>query len=63
MNKEKILDWIIENIDSYLEVDEESVRMGCPYYYIDTSRLKYDLGKFMDDITKEIGGNDCGRNR
>ena len=43
--KEKILNWITENIDSYIRVDEESAKK-----YIDTSSLKYDLGKFIDSI-------------
>ena len=51
--KEKILNWITENIDSYIEVDEESVRMGVPYHYVNTSSLIYDLGKFIDSITKQ----------
>jgi hypothetical protein len=51
--KEKILNWIAENIDSYIEVDEESARMGFPYHYINTSSLKYDLGKFIDSIECE----------
>ena len=54
--KEKILNWITENIDSYIEVDEESSRMGFFIHSIDTSSLIYDLGKFIDSITerKEI---------
>ena len=51
--KEKILNWITENIDSYIKVDEESARMGFPYQYIDTSSLNYDLGKFIDSIEGE----------
>jgi hypothetical protein len=51
--KEKILNWIAENIDSYIEVDEESARMGFPHHYINTSSLKYDLGKFIDSIKCE----------
>jgi hypothetical protein len=51
--KEKILNWITKNIDSYIEVDEESARMGCFYHYINISSLIYDLGKFMDSIDRE----------
>ena len=46
--KEKILNWITENINSYIEIDEGSERN-----YIDTISLKYDLGKFIDSIECE----------
>ena len=38
--KEKILNWITENIDSYIEVDEESARMGFPYHYYLKFRIR-----------------------
>lgn len=46
----EVCEWIKNHLnDDYISVDEESVRMGCPYSYLETDLFIEDLKKNFED--------------